>query len=150
LLPLIGWNEEKDSRSTWRSTQDQMSMSKMVADVLAKDTKRKKILQNVQILPKQLEEEKMANAKVQLVVNNQRGQIHVLSKQVHEVEQARVNNKEEMQKKQTKIDVKLDLLLSQLQSWTKKVRCLRKFMQSADGNFDIETFVILVVVNMVL
>jgi hypothetical protein len=76
----------------------------------------KKILQNVQILPKQLEEEKMANAKVQLVVNNQRGQIHVLSKQVHEVEQARVNNKEEMQKKQTEIDVKLDLLLSQLRS----------------------------------
>jgi hypothetical protein len=58
----------------------------------------------------------MANAKVQLVVNNQRGQIHVLSKQVHEVEQARVNNKEEMQKKQTEIDVKLDLLLSQLRS----------------------------------
>jgi hypothetical protein len=83
---------------------------------LLRTPREKKILQNVQILPKQLEEEKMANAKVQLVVNNQRGQIHVLSKQVHEVEQARVNNKEEMQKKQTEIDVKLDLLLSQLRS----------------------------------
>jgi hypothetical protein len=83
---------------------------------LLRTPREKKILQNVQILPKQLEEEKMANAKVQLVVNNQRGQIHVLSKQIHEVEQARVNNKEEMQKKQTEIDVKLDLLLSQLRS----------------------------------
>jgi hypothetical protein len=38
----------------------------------------------------------------------------VLFEQVNEAEQARVMDKEEMQKKQAEIDAKLDILLSQL------------------------------------
>uniref|UniRef100_A0A0A9GH36 Uncharacterized protein n=1 Tax=Arundo donax TaxID=35708 RepID=A0A0A9GH36_ARUDO len=104
--------------------QEHMSMSEVVADVLAEHTKRNKFLQNVGILDvqprtsvrnlqEQLAEEKRANAELRLVVNTQREQIDVLLEQVHEAEQARVKDKEEMQKKQAEIDGKLDLLLSQ-------------------------------------
>jgi hypothetical protein len=106
--------------------QEHMSVSKVVADVLADHTtKRNKLLQNVGIhdvqprttvrnLQEQLEDEKRANVKLQSVVNTQREHVEVLSEQVNEAEQARLKDKEEMQKKQAEIDAKLDLLLSQL------------------------------------
>jgi hypothetical protein len=106
--------------------QEHMFVSKVVADVLADHTtKRNKLLQNVGIhdvqprttvrnLQEQLEDEKRENVKLQSVVNTQREHIEVLSEQVNEAEQARLKDKEEMQKKQAEIDAKLDLLLSQL------------------------------------
>jgi hypothetical protein len=91
--------------------QDHMSMSKVVADVFDDHTtNRNKFLQNVGIqdvqprtnvqnLQEQLAEENMANFERQSVVNTQQEHIEVLSKQVNEDEQARVKDKEEMQKK---------------------------------------------------
>jgi hypothetical protein len=95
-----------------------MSVSKVVGDVFAEHTKRNKFLQNVglqdvrprisvQNLQRQLEEEKRANAELRSVVHTQQEQIDVLSQQVHEIEQARVKDNEEVQKK-------LDILLSQI------------------------------------
>jgi hypothetical protein len=91
--------------------QDHMSMSKVVADVFDDHTtKRNKFLQNVGIqdvqprtnvqnLQEQLAEENMANFERQSDVNTQQEHIEVLSEQVNEDEQARVKDKEEMQKK---------------------------------------------------
>jgi hypothetical protein len=95
-----------------------VSMSKVVGDVLAEHTKRNKFLQNVglqdvwprtsaQNLEWHLEEEKRENAELRSVIHTQQEQIDVLSQQVHETEQARLKDKEEVQKK-------LDLLLSQI------------------------------------
>jgi LmbE family N-acetylglucosaminyl deacetylase len=106
--------------------QDHMSMSKVVADVLADHTtKRNKFLKNVGIhdvqsritirnLQEQLEEEKRVNSKLRSVVNTQRDHIEVLSEQANEAEQARVKDKEEMQKRRVETDAKLDLFLCQL------------------------------------
>jgi hypothetical protein len=91
--------------------QHLMSMSKVVADVLADHTtKRNKFLQNMVIqdvqprtivrnLQEQLEEEKRANSKLRSVVNTQWEHIELLSEQVNEAEQAKVKDKEEMKKK---------------------------------------------------
>ncbi|TVU34030.1 hypothetical protein EJB05_15851, partial [Eragrostis curvula] len=114
--------------------EEPVSVSKVVADVLAQHTKRNKFLQNVGIqdvqprtsvrnLQEELAEEKRANAELRLVVTTQRENIDVLREQVHEAEEARVKDKEEMlkmqaemQKKQAETDAKLELLLSQLKS----------------------------------
>jgi hypothetical protein len=111
--------------------QEHMSVSKVVTDVLAEQTNKNQFLQNVglqdvrprtsaQNLQEQLEEEKRGNIELWSVVHTQQEQIDVLSQQVHKAEQARVKDKEEVQKK-------LDLLLSQMRSWTWRVRWLRTF-----------------------
>ncbi|TVU24468.1 hypothetical protein EJB05_26909, partial [Eragrostis curvula] len=107
--------------------QEPKSVTEVVADVLAEHTKKSKFLINVGIdsarprtsvvnLEADLEMEKRANAELRMVVNTQKAQIDVLSEQLQEVEQARVKDKEEMQKKQAETDAKLDLLLSQLRA----------------------------------
>ncbi|TVU24945.1 hypothetical protein EJB05_27416, partial [Eragrostis curvula] len=114
--------------------EEPVSVAEVVADVLAQHTKRNKFLENVGIqdvqprtsvrnLQEELAEEKRANAELRLVVTTQREKIDVLTEQVHEAEQARVKDKEEMlkmqaemQKKQADTDAKLELLLSQLTS----------------------------------
>ncbi|KAF0893752.1 hypothetical protein E2562_029436, partial [Oryza meyeriana var. granulata] len=56
----------------------------------------------------QLEAEKMAK-------NELLKQVEVLSKQVEETEHARIRDQEEMRKKQTDLEAKLQLVLSQIQ-----------------------------------
>jgi hypothetical protein len=56
----------------------------------------------------------MANAELRSIVSTQREHIEVFSQQVNEAKQARVKDKEEMQKKQAETIAKLDLFLSQL------------------------------------
>jgi len=51
-----------------------------------------------------LEAEKMENAKLLSIISNQ-------SKQLEEIEQARVRDKEEMNKKYANLEAKLELLL---------------------------------------
>ncbi|TVU18647.1 hypothetical protein EJB05_34756 [Eragrostis curvula] len=99
------------------------SANEVVADYLAEHTKQPKFLQNVGIqivqsrssvknVEAQLAAEKMANADLRSLVTTQRYQIEVLTEQLQEEKQARVRDKEEMQKKQAETDAKLDLLLS--------------------------------------
>ncbi|TVU30856.1 hypothetical protein EJB05_22502 [Eragrostis curvula] len=106
--------------------QEPRSVSEVVAAVLAEHTKKSKFLQNVGIesvqprssvvnLEQDLAAEKRANAELRLVVDTQREQIDVLSEQLREAEEARVRDKEEMQKRQAETDAKLDFLLSQVQ-----------------------------------
>ncbi|TVU39695.1 hypothetical protein EJB05_13128, partial [Eragrostis curvula] len=107
--------------------EEHVSVSEVVADVLAKHSKRNKFLQNVGIqdvqprtsvrnLQEELAHEKRANAELRLVVTSQREKIDVLSQQVHESEQSRLKDKEEMQKKQAETDATLQLLIAKLQS----------------------------------
>ncbi|TVT97424.1 hypothetical protein EJB05_57340, partial [Eragrostis curvula] len=107
--------------------EEHVSVSKVVANVLAKHSKRNKFLQNVGIqdvqpktsvrnLQEELAHEKRANAELRLVVTSQREKINVLSQQVHESEQSRLKDKEEMQKKQAETDATLQLLIAKLQS----------------------------------
>jgi hypothetical protein len=56
----------------------------------------------------------MANVEIRSIVITQREHIEVFSQQVNEAKQARVKDKEEMQKKQAETNAKLDLFLSQL------------------------------------
>jgi hypothetical protein len=56
----------------------------------------------------------MANAELRSIVSTQREHIEVFSQQVNEAKQARVKDKEEMQKKQAETNAKLDIFLSQL------------------------------------
>ncbi|TVU23547.1 hypothetical protein EJB05_25921, partial [Eragrostis curvula] len=99
------------------------SANEVVADYLAEHTKQPKFLQNVGIqivqsrssvknVEAQLAAEKMANADLRSLVTTQRDQIEVLTEQLQEEKQARVRDKEEMQKEQAETDAKLDLLLS--------------------------------------
>uniref|UniRef100_K3Y3G9 Uncharacterized protein n=1 Tax=Setaria italica TaxID=4555 RepID=K3Y3G9_SETIT len=100
------------------------SATKVVADVLDKNTKKNQFLQNVSIQTAQrmfdlqnveakLEVEKRANAELRSIVNKQREQMADLSKQVQETEQARIKNQEENKKKQAELEAKLELLLGQ-------------------------------------
>ncbi|TVU24508.1 hypothetical protein EJB05_26950, partial [Eragrostis curvula] len=104
-----------------------LSVTEVVADVLAEHSKRNKFLQHVGIenvqprtsvrnLQEELAEEKRANNELRLVVDTQREKIDELSEQVRESEQSRVRDKEEMQKKKADTDAKLELLLSKYTS----------------------------------
>jgi hypothetical protein len=87
--------------------------------VLEHNNKKSVFLQNVGMQTKrprisaQLEVEKRENAELQLIVSNQREQMEGLSKQVHETEQTRIGDKEEMSKKQAELEPKLGLVLPQ-------------------------------------
>lgn len=111
--------------STLTEGEQHKSATEVVADVLAKNTKKNQFLHNVGIqnarprskvqdIEAQLEEEKRANAELLSIVNNQREQLDVLSKQVQETEQTRIKEQEEMKKMQDEMNAKLELLLSQI------------------------------------
>lgn len=60
--------------------------------------------------------ERTANAELRSLVNIQREQMDVLTKQVHEAELARIREQEEMKKKkQDTMDAKHELMLCQIQ-----------------------------------
>ena len=67
-------------------------------------------LQNVQA---QLKVERRTNVELQSIVNNQREVMNDLSKQMQEIEQARIKDQEENRKKQAVLEAKLELLLGQ-------------------------------------
>ena len=103
-----------------------MSMTQVVSDVLAENTKKNRFLQNVGIqnaqprsseqnVEAQLEAERTANVELRSLVNIQREQMDVLSKQLKEAELIRTREQEEMKKKQDAMDAKLELMLSQIQ-----------------------------------
>jgi hypothetical protein len=58
-----------------------------------------------------LEEEIRANADLRSVVSSQRVEIEVLSRQLQEMKQARLTDKEDMEKKQAALEAKLERLL---------------------------------------
>ncbi|PUZ39078.1 hypothetical protein GQ55_9G252900 [Panicum hallii var. hallii] len=115
--------------STPAECEEQMSVTKVVADVLAENTRKNLFLQNVRIqnscprssvrnIAAQLEAEKRANTDLQSVDNTQREQLDVLSKQMQEREELRVSEQEEMKKRQVEMEAdmkKLQLLLSKIQ-----------------------------------
>ncbi|XP_025796312.1 uncharacterized protein LOC112876422 isoform X2 [Panicum hallii] len=115
--------------STPAECEGQMSVTKVVADVLAKNTRKNLFLQNVGIqnscprssvrnIAPQLEAEKRANTDLRSVVNTQLEQLDVLSKQMQEREELRVREQEEMKKRQAEMEAdmkKLQLLLSKIQ-----------------------------------
>ena len=103
--------------------EEPKSKAQIVADVLEHNTKKNLFLQNVGIqtvrprrlsardAAAQLEAEKMQNAKLQSIISNQ-------SKQLDEIEQARVRDKEErirdkdeMSQKDADLEAKVELLL---------------------------------------
>ncbi|XP_025826583.1 uncharacterized protein LOC112901927 isoform X2 [Panicum hallii] len=115
--------------STPAECEEQMSVTKVVADVLAENTRKNLFLQNVGIqnscprssvrnIAAQLEAEKGANTDLRSVVNTQREQLDLLSKQMQEREELRVREQGEMKKRQAEMEAdmkKLQLLLSKIQ-----------------------------------
>lgn len=110
--------EMENKQSTLVEGEQPKSATKVVADVLAENTKKNQFLQNVGIqaarprskvqnIEVQLEAEKRDNAEL-------REQMAVLSKKVQETEQARIKEQEEMKRKQAEMDAKLALVLSQI------------------------------------
>jgi len=75
--------------------------------------KRRSSIQNVQA---QLEVGRRTNAELQSIVNNQHELMNDLSKQIQEIEQARIKDQEENhRKKQAELEAKLEFLLGQSQ-----------------------------------
>ncbi|WVZ64618.1 LOW QUALITY PROTEIN: hypothetical protein U9M48_014113 [Paspalum notatum var. saurae] len=110
----------ENKRSTPREGEQPVSMTQVVSDVLAENTKKNRFLRmweskmhsldlNVEA---QLEAERTANAELRSLVNIQREQMDVLSKQLKEAELIRTREQEEMKKKQDAMDAKLELMLS--------------------------------------
>ncbi|CAN6329048.1 unnamed protein product [Urochloa humidicola] len=98
------------------------SATQVVGAVLDKNTKNNHFLENVgvqvekrrstlQNVQAQLEVERRRNAKLQLVVNNQREEMDALSKKMEETEQARIKDQEENRNKLSQLEAKLELLL---------------------------------------
>ena len=94
--------------------EEPKSKAQVVADVRECNSKNNQFLQKVGLQAErrprrrdaaaQLEAEKMANAGLRSIISNQ-------SKQLEEVEQARIRDKEEMNKKYANLEAKLELLL---------------------------------------
>lgn len=98
--------------------------TQVVADVLHEKCKNNTFLQNAGIVsgkPRssaksvqaRLEVEIRANGDLRSVVSSQRVEIEVLSRQLQEMEQARIRDKEDMEKKQAALEAKLERLLGQ-------------------------------------
>lgn len=94
--------------------EDAPSVTEIVADVLAKKTKKPTFLQNVGIqsnkkgtLKEQLAAEKLAKDDLKLKMEE-------MAKKLQESEQARVAEQQEMARQQAKTNAKLDLLLSKI------------------------------------
>jgi hypothetical protein len=111
--------------STLTEGEESMSVTEVVANVLAENTKKNVFLQNVGIqnvgcrsslrnIEAQLEVEKRANSDLRSVVTAQREQLDVLLKQMQETEESRIREQEEVKKRQAEMEAKLQLLLSQV------------------------------------
>ncbi|PVH32132.1 hypothetical protein PAHAL_9G326200 [Panicum hallii] len=120
-------SEMETRLSASREGEQSLSPTKVVADVLAEKTKKSSFLKNIGIhnacsrpsirsIEAQLEVEKRANGDLRAVVDAQREQLDLLSKQVKETEQGRIREQDEMKKKQAEMEAKLQLVLSQIKS----------------------------------
>ena len=97
------------------------SATQVVADVLAKKTKKNLFLKNVGMhdaqtrssLRTELEAERRTTSELRSVVQTQCGQIDELSRKFKESEEARIRDREEMNRKQAEMNAKLERLLSQ-------------------------------------
>jgi hypothetical protein len=98
--------------------------TQVVADVLNEKCKNNTLLQNAGIVsgkPRsssksvqaRLEVEIRANGDLRSVVSSQHVEIEVLSRQLQEMEQARLRDKEDMEKKHAALEAKLERLLGQ-------------------------------------
>lgn len=99
--------------------EEPKSAAQVVAGVLEQNNKKSVFLRNVGMqikrprLSAQLEMKKRENVELQSIVSNQHAQMEELSKQLHETEQTRIRDKEEMSKKQAELEAKLQLILGQ-------------------------------------
>ena len=104
--------------------EEPRSASQVVADVLHEKCKSSTFLQNVGIMSARprssvkdvqarLQVEIRANGDLRSVVSSQHVEIDALSSQLQETEQARLRDKEEMEKKQAALEAKLERLLGQ-------------------------------------
>ena len=99
------------------------STNQVVANVLAKKTKKNMFLKNVGMQDAQtrssvrteLEAERRTTSELRSVVQTQRGQIDELSRKMKESEEARIRDREELNMKQAEMNAKLERLLSQSQ-----------------------------------
>ena len=99
------------------------SATQVVADVLAKKTKKNLFLKNVGMqdaqtrssLRTELEAERRTTSELRSVVQTQCGQNYELSRKINELEEARIKDHKEMNMKQTEMNAKLERLLSQSQ-----------------------------------
>ncbi|PVH66101.1 hypothetical protein PAHAL_1G149300 [Panicum hallii] len=127
LVHVENLSEMETRLSASREGEQSLSPTKVVADVLAEKTKKSSFLKNIGIhnacsrpsirsIEAQLEAEKRANGDLRAVVDAQREQLDLLSKQVKETEQGRIREQDEMKKKQAEMEAKLQLVLSQIKS----------------------------------
>ncbi|CAN6329063.1 unnamed protein product [Urochloa humidicola] len=94
------------------------SAVQVVAGVLEQNNKKSLFLQNVGMQtkrPRMSAQLQAKNAKLRLIVSNQREQMKDFMKQVKENEQTRLRDKEKMGKKQAELEAKLELALGQNQ-----------------------------------
>ena len=110
--------------------EEPKSKTEVVADVLERNSKNNQFLQKVGLQAEQwprisgrdaaaqLEVEKMANAGLRSIISNQ-------SKQLEELEQTRIRDKEEMNKKYANLEAKLELLLGT--NWQSLLTCYATF-----------------------
>ena len=110
--------------------EEPKSKAEVVADVLERNSKNNQFLQNVGLQAEwrprvrghdaaaQMEAEKMANADLRSIISNQ-------SKQLEELQQTRVRDKEEMAKKYANLEAKLELLLGT--NWQSLLTCYATF-----------------------
>ena len=107
------------------ATEDEQpkSTNQVVANVLAKKTKKNMFLKNVGMQDAQtrssvwteLEAERRTTSELRSVVQTQCGQNYELSRKINESEEARIKDHKEMNMKQTEMNAKLERLLCESQ-----------------------------------
>jgi len=112
----------ENSLSTPAAEDEQPKFTtRVVADVLAKKTKKNPFLKNVGMQDAQtrssvrteLEAERRTSSELRSIVQTQCGQIDELSRKFKESKEARIRDREEMNRKQAEMNAKLERLLSQ-------------------------------------
>jgi hypothetical protein len=102
----------ENMRSASSEGEEPMSVTQVVSDMIAENTKKNMFLHYVGIqnacsrstvknIAAQLEVEKRANCELQSIVSSQHEQLYVLAKQMQDADQARIKEQEEMKKKHT-------------------------------------------------
>ena len=109
--------------STTTESEAPKVVNQVVADVFAERTRKNQFLRNVGIeiaQPTSSEQNgavpdlQVENAKLRSIINTQHRKIDDLTMKVHETEEGRIRDKEETSKKQAELEVKLELVLSQV------------------------------------
>ena len=112
----------ENSLSTPAAEDEQpKSTTQVVADVLAEKTKKNQFLQNVGMqdarprssVRTELEAERRTSSELRSIVQTQCGQIDELSRKFKKSKEARIRDREEMNRKQAEMNAKLERLLSQ-------------------------------------